>query len=162
MKNINLVLTFTFFSVLLSGCGMTGPLYQESSVGKAERIVKEAKRDLKRAERDLENVKRDERLEKEARAEAAIKDNQNACENGDETACLVEETRVNTIKCEEGDKVACDTEKMKIEMAKCAATKNTTDDACQTEVSEDNIDEVKDKNSKKRTNKRTNKKARNK
>lgn len=140
MKNINLVLTFTFFSVLLSGCGMTGPLYKETAVGKAERIVKEAQRDLKRAERDLDNVKRDERLEREEREAAIIKDNQMACENGDETACLIEETRLNHIKCEEGDEAACQIEEMKIEMAKCAAIEAAGEE-CQPELSEDKIEE---------------------
>ena len=149
MKNINLVLTFTFFSVLLSGCGMTGPLYQESSVGKAERIVKEAKRDLKRAERSLENIKRDERLEKEALAAAVIKENQTACADGEEAACLIEETRVNTIKCEEGDKSACQIEKMKLEMAKCGAIEASTSEVCHPEFSEDSIGDTKGESSKK-------------
>ena len=137
MKKINLILTFTFFSVLLSGCGMTGPLYRETSVGKAERIVQEAKRDLKRAEQDLNNIKRDERLEIEAREAKIIKDNQMACADGDETACLAEETRVNTLKCKEGDKSACQIEEAKIEMAKCAAIEAQSGEGCEPELNED-------------------------
>ena len=140
MKKINLVLTFTFLSVLLSGCGMTGPLYKETNVGKKERLLKEAKHEVRLAERELGRAKKEEKLEQEAEAARVIQQNQADCEEGDEMACFKEGNRINAQKCKEGDESACEVEDLKKEV-ECDASSS---EKCEADASDENTEITKE------------------